>query len=195
MGATPRLIALAGSLRKDSFNKKLVHVAADAAREAGADVEIIDLSDHRLPLYDQDLEDAEGVPEIAMALKAKFIASDGLLIASPEYNSSISAVLKNTIDWLSRPVEGEKPLAAFKGKVAGLVAASPGALGGLRGLVHVRAILGNIGMLVVPEQAAVSQAHEAFDESGALNDPKNADRVQAVGRATAELAARIAGAS
>ena len=97
-----------------------------------------------------------------MKLKKLFIEHHGFLISSPEYNSSISAVLKNAIDWISRPVAGEAPLAAFQFKAAALMSASPGALGGLRGLVHLRSILGNIGVLVLPTQVAISKGFEAF---------------------------------
>ena len=119
---------------------------------------LLDLRDYPMPLYDGDLEEASGIPEPARRFKQVLIEHDGFLIASPEYNSSISPALKNAIDWASRPVPGEPALVAYQGKTAGLMAASPGALGGLRGLVHVRAILGNIGVLVIPEQIAVSSA-------------------------------------
>ena len=114
-----------------------------------------------------------------------------MLIASPEYNSSVSPVLKNTIDWVSRPTEGEKPLECFAGKVAGLVAASPGGLGGLRGLVHIRAILQNIQVIVVPNQMAVPKAHEAFDENGNLVDEGLVQKVQSVGASVCEVAEKL----
>ena len=138
---TPRILGFAGSTRRESFNQKLVQSAAKGAREAGAEVTLIDLKDFPLPPFDQDLEAEQGMPDNGAKLKKLFIDHDGLLIASPEYNSSVTAVLKNTIDWVSRPAPGEPPLVAFKGKVATLMSASPGALGGLRGLVHVRSIL------------------------------------------------------
>ena len=184
--AAPRILAFAGSTRAESFNKKLVRIAADAARAAGAEVTLIDLRDFPMPLFDGDAEAAQGLPEKASELKALFLAHDGLLISAPEYNSSITAVLKNTIDWVSRPVPNQPPLAAFTGKTAALMSASPGALGGLRGLVHVRAILGNIGVLVLPDQIAVSRAADAFDADGRLKDAKQ----QA---AIAALATRLVG--
>ncbi|MBL4701970.1 MAG: NAD(P)H-dependent oxidoreductase [Phycisphaeraceae bacterium] len=167
-----KILAFAGSARKDSLNKKLVKLAADMAQQKGVQVTVIDLVDYPMPLYDGDLEEAQGAPENATRLYQLIKEYDGLLIACPEYNSSITPLLKNTIDWLSRPREGEKPLAAFNGKVAGLLAASPGALGGLRGLTHVREILSNIGVLVIPSQVAVPQAHEAFAADGSLVDQK-----------------------
>jgi chromate reductase, NAD(P)H dehydrogenase (quinone) len=108
------------------------------------------------------------MPENGTKLKKLFIDHDGLLVASPEYNSSVTAVLKNVIDWVSRPAPGEPPLVAFRGKVATLMSASPGALGGLRGLVHLRSILGNIGVIVLPDQVAVARAHEALRPDGSL---------------------------
>ena len=153
---TPRILAYAGSTRRKSFNKKLVQNAAQGAREAGAEVTLLDLKDFPLPLFDQDLEAEQGMPENGKKLKKLFIDHDGLLIASPEYNSSFPAVLKNAIDWVSRPAPGEQSLLAFRGKVATLMSASPGALGGLRGLVHVRSILGNIGVIVLPVALLIS---------------------------------------
>jgi chromate reductase len=177
----PRILAFASSTRRESFNKKLVAIAAQGARQAGAEVTLIDLKDFPLPLFDQDLEAEQGMPENGKNLKKLFIDHDGLLIASPEHNSSLPAVLKNAIDWVSRPASGEPSLVAFRGKVATLMSASPGALGGLRGLVHVRSILGNIGVIVLPDQIAVAKAHEAFQPDGALVDPKRQAGVGGLG--------------
>jgi NAD(P)H-dependent FMN reductase len=121
------------------------------------------------------------------------LAHQGLLIASPEYNSSISPLLKNTIDWLSRSVNGEYGLLPFRDKVAALLAASPGGLGGLRGLVHVRAILGNIGVLVLPDQLAVSKADQAFNADGTLADPKQGTAVAEIGAKLARILAKLHG--
>jgi NAD(P)H-dependent FMN reductase len=191
MSQKPRIVALAGSTREASWNKKLIKIAAAAATSAGGEVTLIDLRDYPLPIFDEDLEAREGLPPAARKIKDVFLAHQGLLISSPEYNSSISAVLKNAIDWLSRRVPGEKPLACFDGKVAGLLSASPGQLGGLRGLVHLRAILGNIKVLVLPDQFSVSKAHEAFDESGALKDPKQREAVEAVARKLVEVLKKL----
>lgn len=187
---SPKILAFAGSTRSDSWNKKLIKVAAEGARAAGAEVTLIDLRDFPLPLFDQDLE-AAGFPEVARKLKQLFLQHQGLLISSPEYNSSISGVLKNAIDWVSRPEPGEASLACFTDKVAGLVSASIGALGGLRGLVHLRAILGNIKVLVLPDQVAVSKAQEAFNPDGSLKDAKQAASVQKVGKLLAETIAKL----
>lgn len=187
-----KILAFAGSTREDSFNKKLVRLAGKGAREAGAEVTEIDLRDYPLPLFDQDLEARDGMPDNARRLKQLFRDHHGLLISSPEYNSSVSAVLKNTIDWLSRAeTRDEPPLSAFAGKVAVLMAASPGGLGGLRGLVHLRAILGNIRVLVLPEQRAVSAAHKAFGPDGSLVDEKQHQAILELGKKLADVIARL----
>lgn len=181
MSNNPRILAFSGSLRKNSFNQRLVRVASEGAGKAGADVTVIDLSDFPLPVFDEDFEKAEGVPNSAIKLKEMLKQHDGFLIACPEYNSSITAALKNAIDWASRPLPDEQPMECFKGKVAAIMSASPGALGGLRGLVHVRAILSNIGVLVLPDQRAISQAHEAFNDDGSLKNPKQQDAIEQIG--------------
>ncbi len=186
----PRILAFAGSTRTDSWNKKLIKVAVQGATAAGAEVTLIDLRDYAMPLYDGDLE-ADGIPEIALKLKKLFLEHQGLLISSPEYNSSISGVLKNTLDWVSRSAPGEGALACFADKVAGLVSASPGALGGLRGLVHLRAILGNIKVLVLPDQVAVSKASEAFNPDGTLKDAKQQASVHNVAKKLTETIAKL----
>lgn len=166
-----KVLVFAGSLRRDSFNKKLARLVTKDAIKAGAEATFIDLADFPLPIFDEDVEKA-GTPEAALRLKKIFLDHDALIICSPEYNSSITAALKNAIDWVSRSAPGEGSLAAFQGKVALLLAASPGALGGLRGLVHLRSILGNIGVTVLPGQYALSKAQDAFDDQGALKDSK-----------------------
>ncbi len=189
--AKPKILAFAGSTRVDSFNKKLVKIAAAGAMESDVDVTVIDLRDFAMPLYDGDLEQKEGLPSNARKLKDLMLSHQGFLIASPEYNSSISGVLKNMIDWVSRPSEGEEPLACFKGKVAGIMSASPGGLGGLRGLVHVRAILENIYVLVIPDQLAISKAHEVFNADGTLKDKKQEEQVKRIGAGVAKLLIKL----
>ena len=168
-----KLLFMAGSTRKGSFNQRLSHTAEKIARESGVETEIIDLADYEMPLFNEDLESADGLPANAIALKKKFQECDGFFLACPEYNSSIPPLLKNTIDWISRPhEEGEGGLSAFKGKVAALGSASPGSIGGMRGLVVVRMLLGNIGVHVCPTQVAVADAGNAFNEIGLINDGK-----------------------
>lgn len=186
----PRILAFAGSARRESFNKKLVAIAAERARAAGAEVTLIDLRDYPLPLYDGDLEEESGLPAHVLELKALFKSHDGLLLACPEYNSSITPLLKNTIDWVSRPAPEEAPMAAFRGKTAALLAASPGFLGGLRGLVHVRAILSNIGVTVAPTQLAVSQAHKALGPEG-LSDERQAQSLETLIQEFVALATKL----
>ncbi|WP_341864228.1 NAD(P)H-dependent oxidoreductase [Gymnodinialimonas sp. 57CJ19] len=164
-----KLLMFAGSARKASTNKKLAALAASTAKAAGAEVTLIDLADFVMPIYNGDIEAATGLPEAAKRLKQLFVDHDGFFIASPEYNSSVAPLLKNALDWISRPhTESEPVLWAFSGKVAALGSVAPGALGGLRGLVHLRMILGNIGVTVVPAQVAVSSGATAFDGDGAL---------------------------
>jgi len=186
-----RILAFAGSTRRDSLNKKLVSYAATRAREQGADVTLIDLREYPMPLYDGDLEDEQGAPDSATRVFQLMKQHDGLLLSCPEYNSSITGVLKNTIDWVSRPRDGEQPLAAFAGKVAGLMSASPGGFGGMRGLVHVRAILSNIGVLVLPNQVAVARAHEAFGADGLPREESTAKRVDTLVRELIDTTQRL----
>lgn len=185
----PRILCFAGSARQQSFNQSLVKIGAELAHDAGAETTVLNLKDYPLPIFDQDVE-AEGTPENATKLKQLFLEHDGLLLGCPEYNSSITPMLKNVLDWVSRSSEGESPLAAYQGKVAGLVATSPGALGGMRGLVHVRAILSSIGVTVIPAQVAVSKAHEVLKDGKLVDERASArlkDMVEALVAVTAKL--------
>ena len=173
--ATAKILAFAGSTRSGSFNQTLLDTAVNMVRDTGAQVTSIKLKDYPLPLFDQDLEAAHGLPTEAVELKELFVQHSALLIACPEYNSSITPLLKNVIDWVSRPAdENDSPLSAYKGKTAALIAASPGGFGGLRGLRHVREILSNINVLVSPGLFALAKAHESFNESGAFQDERQA---------------------
>ncbi len=176
-----KIVAFAGSLRSGSYNKKLIRIAAAGARAAGAQVTDLDLRDVPMPLYDGDIEREQGLPPNAKVLKRLLVEHHGMLISSPEYNSAFPAVLKNAIDWASRPEPNEPALAAFKGKIAGLMAASPGHLGGVRGLAVLRSILSNIGVIVIPTQMAIARANEAFDEDGSLKDERQQASIEAVG--------------
>ena len=156
----------------------------------------IDLCDYRLPIFDQDEEAANGKPDNARTLKQLMRDHEGLLIASPEYNSSVTAALKNTIDWVSGSDDGDPfplPLVAIRGKVVVLMSASPGALGGLRGLVQLRSILANLGCIVLPDQVAVSKAQEAFTVDGVLVDDRQHQRILALGKTLAETGAKLRG--
>ncbi|MFO0873357.1 MAG: NAD(P)H-dependent oxidoreductase [Phycisphaerales bacterium] len=181
--SAPRILAFSGSLRTGSFNAMLLRTAVKGARAAGGEVTELSLADYPLPIYHGDHEASNGLPENARRLKAVFMEHDGLLLACPEYNSSIAPLMKNTIDWVSRAAPNEAGLAAFVGKVAALVSASPGGLGGLRGLRHMRDVLSDIMVVVLPApfMVAVPRAHEAFDAHGMLKDAKLAAAVEAVG--------------
>jgi chromate reductase len=183
---TPKVLVFAGSTRTGSFNKKVAKIAAEAARAAGAEVTHVDLRDLPMPLYDGDLEATQGLPPNGRKFKDLLLAHDAFLIASPEYNSSISGVLKNAIDWASRPASNEKPLECFTGKVVGLCSTSPGSVGGLRGLLAVRTILTSINSIVIPAQVAIPHAMQAFDENGQLKDAKYTAALQ---RLASELVA------
>jgi NAD(P)H-dependent FMN reductase len=187
---TPKILAFAGSLRTESFNKKLIKIAVEGARAAGGDVTLIDLRDYPMPIYDGDIESA-GFPEVVLTMKKLFLEHQGLLISTPEYNRSLPGVLKNTIDWVSRSAPGESPLSAFTDKVAGLVAASPGPVGGMRSLMHLRDILAHIKVLALPDQVTVSKANEAFNPDGTLKDAKQAAAVHGVGKKLVETIRKL----
>lgn len=189
---TVKLLAFAGSTRTGSLNQALLDLAVAEARARGAEVTAIRLKDFALPIYDGDLEQS-AFPATARELKALFQAHDGFLIASPEYNGSISGVLKNAIDWVSRPTDGEAltALSGFRGKVAGLMAASISPFGGLRGITHMRQILGTIQTLVATEQVLVPFAHGAFDESWALKEALPAQLLGGLAARVIDLAERL----
>lgn len=190
----PKLIAFAGSTRKGSLNRAIATAAAEAASAAGAIVEWIDLAGYELPIYNGDLESESGIPENARALKAKFRDADGFVIASPEYNSAFSPLLKNTIDWCSRAETGdEPPLAAYTGKTALLLAASPGALGGLRGLYALRTLLQNIGVTVFPEMLAVRSAYDVVGESGKVEDERWKEKIESAAKAFVSFTGKLTG--
>ncbi len=191
MAYVPKILAFAGSTRQGSLNKKLVKTAADAARAAGAQVTLLDLRDLSMPLYDGDLETAQGLPENAKTFKAMLLAHDGLLISTPEYNGGVSGVLKNSIDWASRAVPNEPAKDCFSGKAAVLLSASPGILGGLRSLTSLQNILVHMKVLVVPEPIAVGRAHEAFDSDGNLKDAKLQTAVQNLSRDLVQILAKL----
>jgi chromate reductase, NAD(P)H dehydrogenase (quinone) len=172
LSAEVNVLAIAGSTREASVNKKLVVEAAKIASQKQAHATVIDLKDYPIPFYDGDLEAKEGMPLQAKQLRQLMIQSDVILIASPEYNASVTAVLKNAIDWSSRSEEGRSSREAFKDKKFVIMSASPGASGGSRGLVHLRTILADIGGIVLPGQVTVPDAYNAFDEQGSLKNER-----------------------
>ena len=187
-----RVLVVAGSTRTDAFSKKLARAAVRSVEQAGAQATLVDLRDYPMPLYDGDLETTGGLPEHAVRLRELLKAHDALLVASPEYNSSIPAVLKNALDWLSRPHAPEPGVSPYRGKVTALLSSSPGALGGLRGLVHLRQILQNVGCTVITEQFALGNAGAAFAADGALADAAQAKGVAGVVRRLIDITTRLA---
>ena len=187
-----KILVFSGSSRKGSYNKLLAKNAAEMAEELGAEVTYVDLGDYPMPIFNGDLEEERGMPEDAKRLKELFLSHDGLFIACPEYNSSITPLLKNTLDWVSRKEsEDEKELIAYKGKVVGISSASPGQLGGLRSLMVVRMMLGNLGVVVVPDQVTVPAAYDAFDEGGKFKDEKMEKRLRRVVKALIETTEKL----
>lgn len=172
MPHTIRLLFIAGSTRQASLNKRLAQLGADIAQANGIAATFADLGDYPMPLYDGDIEATDGPPENAKKLKALMEVHHGVLIAAPEYNASITPLLKNTLDWVSRVrPDGESPLAVYKTRVFALASASPGGLGGIRGLMAVRHTLElGLGALVLPDQLAVMRAGDAFGADGHLTD-------------------------
>lgn len=165
LSAEVKVLAFAGSTREGSFNKKLVSEAADIARTMGASVTLIDLKDYPLPLYDADLEAQKGMPENAKKLRQMIKASHAIILASPEYNHSIPALLKNTIDWVSRNEQGGSCKEIFEGKRFALMSASPGKAGGARGLLHLKPIITYLGGVIVEPQVTLPEAHAYFSNS------------------------------
>jgi chromate reductase, NAD(P)H dehydrogenase (quinone) len=176
-----KVLVFAGSTRMGSLHRKLAQAAAADLRDRGLDVTLADLRDYPMPLYDGDLETESGVPENARAFRKLLNQHDVFVIASPEYNGSFPALLKNVIDWTSRPVPGERPAAVFRGKTAALLSASPGPGGGSRGLRHLRELLQMIGVDVLPVDVTIPRALSAFDDAGRLTRPEDIAAVERVG--------------
>lgn len=172
MTSATHLLFIAGSAREGSLNKKLARLGVEIAHANGIPATLADLGDYAMPIYDADLEAQSGPPDTARKLKALMQVHNGIFIAAPEYNAGVTPLLKNAIDWVSRVrSEGEEPLAVYKSRVFALSSASPGKLGGLRGLIALRQTLElGLGALVLPDQVAVAAANEAFDERGHLKD-------------------------
>ncbi len=176
-----RILAFAGSTRAESFNKKLIAAAADIGNEMdNVTVTPIDLKDFPLPIYDGDLEEAAGLPAKALELKKLIHEHDAVLMASPEYNAAMPGLLKNTIDWLTRPGGENDPGKVLFEKPVALLSASPGGLGGIRGLTQLRAVLLNPSAFVIPAQYCLANAHEAFDSEGGLKDESSRKAVASV---------------
>ena len=178
----PRILVFAGSIRIGSMNAQLANLAAEEFRSAGAEVTAISLKDYAMPIYDGDLEARSGPPDAAIVLKKMFQAHQGIFIASPEYNASVTPLLKNTLDWVSRVRDpGEAPLAAYRDRAFAIGGASNGGYGAMRSLIALRQVLEiGCGALVIPDQIAVSRAGEAFDDNTRFRDDGNARRLKGV---------------
>ena len=176
-----RILAFAGSQRRGSFNDLLVRAAARGAVGEGVAITHLDWREHAMPLYDPDLEKASGLPSEVLRFKALLRDHHGFLVGAPEYNGSLTPLLKNAIDWATRPAPGEASMACFKHKVVGLLSTSPGVFGGVVGLAQVRAILTRLGSFVIPEQFPVGEAGKLFDEAGAMRDDKQRAIAESIG--------------
>ncbi len=190
-----RILVFAGSARRDSLNKKLARAGEAAIREAEGKPTFLDLDGYEMPVYHGDLEAERGMPENAQRVRELFMSHQGLLIASPENNQSLSSLLKNTLDWLSRGVgDGKAPnsgLATYRGKVAGIMNATPGPYGGVRHLFHLRQVLSGLGVIVLPAQVQLARADHAFDASGKLTDEAAAKALKGLAASLVEVAAKL----
>jgi chromate reductase, NAD(P)H dehydrogenase (quinone) len=190
----PKILVFAGSIRSGSFNARLAALAVKELALMDVDVTHLSLADYPLPIYDGDLEAQSGAPDNAVKLKRQMITHRGILIVSPEYNASVTPLLKNTLDWISRVREGgEQPLAAYKRRVFALAAASNGTLGGYRSLMALRQILElGCGASVLPEQIALREAATAFDDNDNLRDQRSARLLKTVLERLVDAARHIA---
>ncbi len=187
---TARILAFAGSARRESWNRKVLEIAVAGARDAGADVTVVNLGDFPMPIYNADWHAEHGVPATMLELRTLMMSANGLLIASPEYNTSITPLLKNTIDWLSQGVNGESGSAPFEGKVGGLMGATNGAFGTIRALPHVSSILSNLGVLMLPV-VAVAGVVKAFDESGHMVHERTRNLLSGLGARLAHTIVKL----
>lgn len=187
MSNKPKILAFAGSLRKHSYNKRVLKSAIKGAENAGAEVTFIDLNDFAMPIYNADLQETEGFPENAEKFQQILLEHDGLLIASPEYNGSFPAALKNSIDWASRANGDLKAGDCFKGKTAAIITASPGSFGGIRCLGHLRDLLTILQVQTLPFEIAVSGVSRMFDgDSDEITDEKMRAMLEKSGKELAD---------
>lgn len=191
MPYTPKILAFSGSSRPESFNRKLLKNLVRGAKNAGGDVTVLNFDDLWLPLFEQGLQQREGIHPNAKKFKAMLKENQGLLVASPEHNHFVPALMKNAIDWASRSEEGEKPLEALKGKYVSVSTASPGVHGGARALPFIRIMFMNVQMHVIPEHVTISGAGKAFDENDLLIDEKLRERAEGAGAALVEILRKV----
>ncbi len=191
MNNSPRILAFAGSARQDSYNKLLVKIAAAGARASGIEVTELDLAELPLPIYDADVERLEGFPANVVRFREILQAHQGFLIASPEYNHFFSPLLKNALDWASRPAAGEKVLQAFAGKPAAIMSASNGQYAGVRGLIALRSLLSVLRLIVLPEVVTIANGAAAFAPNGQLRDESRQQAAMKLGATLADFLAKI----
>ena len=189
-----RLLFFAGSTREGSYNKKLARLAQHIAAANSIEGVFVDLKDYPMPLYNGDLEAEQGPPQKAAEFKALLAEYQGVFIASPEYNSSVTPLLKNTIDWVTRVrAKGETGLEVYKSRVFAISGASPGYYGATRSLLNLRQILEvGIGAMLIPQQLALPRANDAFEEDGSLKDKAQQNMLKGVVEALAIAAKRFA---
>jgi chromate reductase, NAD(P)H dehydrogenase (quinone) len=185
-----KILVMAGSLRSGSHNARLAALAAKELALAEADVTRMSFADYSLPLFDADLMGDSGLPRHAIDLKNMIGAHQGVFIASPEYSASVSPLIKNTLDWMSRGRDSSEPnYAVFKGRVFAIGAAANGSAGGVRGLMALRQVLElGCGALVLPEQITVGRASQAFDDMDNLKDEALAGTLKTIARRLVEMA-------
>lgn len=190
----PRIVVMAGSRRREALSRRVAAACARALDAVGAEVERVELDDYPAPLYDGDLEAASGLPEAIVRLQRVLHASDGVLVVNPEYNGSLTPLLKNTLDWCSRPNPADPERSGGKvyaGRAAAVVGSSPGALGGMRVLFHIRDVLGYLGMQVIPQQLAVGKAGEAVGDDDRLRDAAQQEMLDKLAAALVDTARRL----
>lgn len=190
----PRIVVMAGSRRREALSRRVAAACVRALDAAGAEVERVELDDYPAPLYDGDLEAASGLPEAIVRLQRVLHASDGVLVVNPEYNGSLTPLLKNTLDWCSRPNPADPERSGgnvYAGRAAAVVGSSPGALGGMRVLFHIRDVLGYLGMQVIPQQLAVGKAGEAVGDDDRLRDAAQQDMLDKLAAALVDTARRL----
>ncbi len=188
MTRKPKILALAGSLREQSLSKRILKTAIRGAERAGAEITLVDLRDYPMPLYNPDDHDRDGFDENALKFQGLLTEHDGFLIASPEYNGSLPAALKNAIDWGSRQSDLYERSKVFAGKFAAMMSASPGSLGGVRSLAHLRGVLTSVNVNVLPREVAVTFAEDRFaGESEEMTDEKMKKTLEDLGAALVEM--------
>jgi NAD(P)H-dependent FMN reductase len=191
MTRKPKILAFAGSLREHALSKRVLKTAIKGAEKAGAEVTYVDLRDYPMPIYNLDEHVKNGFDEHALKFQGLLTEHDGFLISSPEYNGSLPAALKNAIDWGSRPSDKYPRSGVFYGKVAAIMASSPGSLGGIRSLFHLRGVLTSVSVNVLPQEIAVTFAEDKFvGDNEEMTDAEMKSRLEELGALLVEMLKR-----